>query len=178
MIVEAGTLGLKDDGLEDLSVLVDGFLALVRSAAESRTSPDLGPRAPIAPIVSTVPSRPTEPTVPVAASAPSVSASPAPAAGPRVYSIDDRDVSPPVALEQQMPVMTKEMQTILRARSLSGVLDVVIDETGRVVQATFRQSLQANFDAQIVRSALRWKYSPAMKDGVPVRYVKTVLLVP
>ena len=36
MIVEAEKLGVKDDGLADLSVLVDGFLQLVRTTAEQR----------------------------------------------------------------------------------------------------------------------------------------------
>ena len=38
MIVEAETLGVKDDGLGDLSVLVDGFLQLIRFESEKRAS--------------------------------------------------------------------------------------------------------------------------------------------
>jgi len=36
MIAEAERLGVKDDGLADLSVLVDGFLQLIRSSADQR----------------------------------------------------------------------------------------------------------------------------------------------
>src|SRR5262249_9925193 len=39
MIAEAQRLGVKDDGLSDLTVLVDGFLQLIRSTAEERATP-------------------------------------------------------------------------------------------------------------------------------------------
>ena len=48
----------------------------------------------------------------------------------------------------------------------SAVVEIVIDETGDVVDATIRQSLNAGFDNIIVGAARRWKYRPAMKDGV------------
>jgi protein TonB len=77
-----------------------------------------------------------------------------------------------------MPAMTVELQAITKASKSTGAIDVVIDETGRVVDATIRQSLNSSFDLLIVRSARNWKYRPAMKDGTPVRYRKTLLLVP
>ena len=58
------------------------------------------------------------------------------------------------------------------------------DELGRarpqheLQDAQIRQSLNSSFDLLIVRSARNWKYRPAMKDGIPVRYRKTLLLVP
>jgi TonB family protein len=102
----------------------------------------------------------------------------APAGGPRLYAADDEGVSPPVALQQRIPAMTQEMQTVTKAVRATGVLDVVIDESGSVVEATIRQSFNSSFDALIVQKARRWKYRPAMKDGVPVRFVKTLVLVP
>ena len=36
MIAEAEKLGVKDDGLADLSVLVDGFLQLIESSADQQ----------------------------------------------------------------------------------------------------------------------------------------------
>ena len=74
--------------------------------------------------------------------------------------------------------MTPEMQMITKALKTNGMIDVVIDETGRVVDATIRQSLNSSFDTLIVRTARNWKYRPAMKDGVAVRYLKTLVLVP
>jgi hypothetical protein len=46
------------------------------------------------------------------------------------------------------------------------------------VESTIRQSLNSSFDTLIVRTARHWKYRPAMKDGVAVRYLKTLVLVP
>ena len=74
--------------------------------------------------------------------------------------------------------MTPEMQMITKALKTSGMLDVVIDETGRVVDASVRQSLNSSFDVLMIRTARQWKYRPAMKDGVAVRYLKTLVLVP
>jgi len=216
MIVEAEKLGVRDDGLGDLSILVDGFLQLIRSTAEHKPSEQPAPASasvanaatPVAPRpapasqVQTPASRPAAasqvqtpaprpaPASQVQTPAPapasrSVAASPAPApalagaaGGPRVYSVDDEGVTPPVTLEQRMPAMTPEMQMITRALKTSGILDVVIDETGRVVDATVRQSLNNSFDTLILRTSRNWKYRPAMKDGVPVRYVKTLVLIP
>jgi hypothetical protein len=191
MIVEAEKLGVKDDGLGDLSVLVDGFLQLIRSTADQRASAQPAPAAPsVAPAAPPAAPRPVAPSPvriaasrPVAASpapAPPQGAVPAPAAvgDERVYSVDDEGVTPPLALDQRMPAMTPEMQMITKALKTSGILDIVIDENGRVVESTIRQSLNSSFDTLIVRTSRRWKYRPAMKDGVAVRYLKTLVLVP
>jgi hypothetical protein len=47
-----------------------------------------------------------------------------------------------------------------------------------VVDTIVRRSLTPSFDTLLVRAAHYWKYRPAMKDGVPVRYVKTLVIVP
>ena len=188
MIVEAEKLGVRDAGLADLSVLVDGFLLLIRSSAEQPTSPVAKAGAsggtPPPPVPSRQPdseagSRPVStPPAPAAGSRPASAAPPAPAAKPRAYSIDDEGVAPPVAIDQQMPAIPPAMAVLIKRRQASGLVDLLIDETGHVLEATIRQSLNASFDAMIVQSARRWKYRPATKDGVPVRYVKTLLLVP
>jgi TonB family protein len=205
MIADAEKLGVKDDALADLGVLVGGFLQLIQSSAEQRASapappapaasvaavassaaprPIAAPAAPAAaprvvstPPASTPASRPAPPSPPVVAAARSIAVSPA-VGGPGVYAVDDEGVTPPVAIQQRIPAMTFEMQQISKALHTTGVLDVVIDESGSVVDATMRQSVNASFDALIVRGARRWKYRPAMKDGVPVRFVKTIVLVP
>jgi TonB family protein len=190
MIVEADRLGVKDDGLGDLSILVDGFLQLIRSTAEQRASAQPAPAAvPVAAAAAPVAPRPAVPSpaasrpaaAPPAASRPAA-ASPAPApavaSGPRVYSVDDEGVTPPVTIDQRMPAMTTEMEMITKAMKTSGIVDIVIDESGRVIDAVMRQSLNSSFDTMVVRTARRWKYQPAMKDGVAVRYLKTLILVP
>jgi hypothetical protein len=170
MILEAEKLGVKPDELGDMSVLVDGFLQLIRSAQEQRTSQQPAAQQPGAD------SRPVAP----APDSRSTAKVPAPASvdGSRVYSAADEGVSPPVVLDQRLPSMTTEMQSATRALRTTGVLDILIDENGRVLDATIRKSLSTNADALFVRSALRWKYRPAKKNGVAVRYLKTLVLVP
>jgi hypothetical protein len=177
MIVEAERLGVKDDGLADLSVLVDGFLQLIRSSAEQRQAPAPAAAAPAATVASAP--RQAEPSPAAGPRAAAPSAAPAPAtAAAHIYSVEDEGVAPPVVVEQRMPAMSIELQAITKAQKSSGAIDVVIDEGGRVVDATIRQSLNSSFDVLIVRSARTWKYRPAMKDGTPVRYRKTLILVP
>jgi TonB family protein len=175
MIAEAERLGVKDDGLADLSVLVDGFLQLIRSSADQR--PAALPAAAV-PVASAA-GRPADQS-PAGGSRPFEPA-PAPspaAAAARIYSVEDEGVVPPVVIEQRMPAMTVELQAITKASKTSGAIDVVIDENGRVADAAIRQSLNSSFDVLIVRTARNWKYRPATKDGTPVRYRKTLILVP
>jgi TonB family protein len=172
LIAEAERLGVKDDGLNDLGVLVDGFLQLIRSIGEQRAS------QPDAVVASAATSRPAAPPRPaIQPSAPQAQVAPA-AAAAAVYTILDEGISPPVTIDQRVPGMPPEMKTIARSLKKTGVLDIVIDESGRVVDATMRQSLYSAFDALVIRSAGRWKYEPATKDGVPVRFTKTIVLVP
>jgi hypothetical protein len=180
MIVEAERMGVRDDGLADLSVLVDGFLQLIRSSAEQRTAPQPAAAAPAVTVASAAAPRPAEPSAAAGsrAVAPSAAPSPAMAAAAHVYSVEDEGVAPPVVVEQRMPAMTVELQAITKASKSSGAIDIVIDETGRVVDATIRQSLNSSFDILIVRTARNWKYRPATKDGTPVRYRKTLILLP
>ncbi len=163
MIQEAEKLGLKDDALGDLSVLVDGFLGLIQSASESRPAagdasvatnaqPAGAPRENAA--------APTPAGAHSAAPEPSAAASPASNAA-RAYTIGDQ-----------------QLQAIARAVHARGILEVVIDETGRVVDTTIRQSLNVTYDPLVLRSAREWKYQPAVKDGVPVRFIKTIMLIP
>ena len=186
MIVEAEKLGVKDDGLPDLSVLVDGFLQLILSTAEQQASPRAAAAAapsagqrPLAAPTSPEPVRPVSPPPGPADGLRPASSSRAAAAGaPRIYSIDDENVSPPVVIDQRMPAMPLEMTLMVKALHTTGVLDLIIDETGSVVEATIRRSVNVGFDNVVLRTARRWKYRPAMRNGVAVRYLKTLALVP
>ena len=95
-----------------------------------------------------------------------------------MYTVDDAGVTPPVVISQRMPSMTPELMRVTKALNTGAVIEVVIDEKGDVLEANVRKSLNASFDNLIVGAARRWKYRPAMKDGVPVRYIKTLVLVP
>ena len=142
--------------LTDLRVLTAGFLELsVRAAAP--------PPPPVEP----------KPSAP-ASVAPSPSAASATPAGPvpgKIYTADDRDVTPPVVVRQDIPKIPQA--TIAMARS-RGLVDIVIDELGRVVGLTIRTSIHPTYDAQILAAAKDWKYKPATLNGRPVKYRRLI----
>ncbi|HJZ71095.1 MAG TPA: energy transducer TonB [Vicinamibacterales bacterium] len=175
MIAEARRLGVQDDGLGDLSVLVDGFLDLIRASIDQRPAPKTEAVATVATVATNAP-----PPLPAAPQppAPAARSTSAPAHGAAIYTVADEGVSPPITIDQRVPAMDPQLQTIARSTKRTGMFDIVIDESGRVVEATVRRSLNTSFDSLVVRTASRWRYQPARKDGVPVKFVKTIVLVP
>jgi TonB family protein len=55
-----------------------------------------------------------------------------------------------------------------------GLLEVTIDEQGRVIQAKLRLSLHPIYDAQLLSAARDWRYQPAMYQGKPVKFRKII----
>ena len=53
---------------------------------------------------------------------------------------------------------------------------MVIDEHGSVQDVSVRQSVNAAYDSLVVAAARTWKYRPATRNGVPVRFVKSVVV--
>jgi hypothetical protein len=191
LLEEAQQLGTSDETLADLRVLVEGFLVLTRSAAETRATDPLS-RAPAAAFSATAPSpagpSPAGPSsAALAATGPS-SSSPSPAAptsrppaNPRpplqIYDFSATDVVPPVVIHQQMPSIPPGLANLLSTIHRSGVLDVTIDQQGNVEQAVMREGVHPIFDTLVLDAARSWKYSPAMKAGVAVRYIRTIAIV-
>jgi TonB family protein len=172
MIAEAEDIGVEDEGLADLRVLVDGFLELMKAAGEQATAA----RASTPDVDAIAPSTAAPPPLP----APRLPAAAARPAGPRVYSVGSQGVTPPTAIEQRMPTVSIAMGQLAKAARNSGkrgIVDVVVDETGEVVDVIIRESLHSSLDRLIATAARQWKYQPAMKDGVPVRFAKTITLV-
>jgi protein TonB len=54
------------------------------------------------------------------------------------------------------------------------VMDVLIDELGRVERAAIRQSVNRAYEAQLLAASRAWRYTPATRAGKPVKYVKTI----
>jgi hypothetical protein len=156
MIADAEKLGVQDDSLADLGVLVDGFLQVIHLASEQRASAPSSPPS----------ARPAATAVPAVAATRS-----------RTYTVDDEGVTPPIVIDQRMPAINPSMVKIAQTTRKSGILEVVIDESGDVVDAIVRQPLMPAFDQLVASTARRWKYRPATVAGVPVRYVKTIVLV-
>lgn len=132
--------------LADLRVLSDGFHQLSLQASTPPPAPEPPPAVAAAP-------RP---------------AAPAPEP-PKIYTVADAGVVPPVTVKQDLPPFTGFID-----RPATGALEVVIDETGRVVSATMRGSLLAAYDRQAVAAAQNWRYRPATMNGAPVKFRKFI----
>ena len=90
-------------------------------------------------------------------------------AEPLVYRDGEPNLTPAVAITQTMP------PTHLSERRLwTGAIEILIDETGKVLSAHMATPVQATYDKQLIQAALNWKYRPALKDGMPARYIKII----
>jgi TonB family protein len=132
--------------LSDLKVLAAGFHDLAMKELE------LPPLAPPAPVLAAVIEPPT------------------PARNyNRLYSADDPDVAHPGIVRQTFPAFPGKIAT-----ATVGVIEVVIDTTGAVESAVMRESIHPQYDHLALSAAKRWRFMPAMVDGVPVKFVKRV----
>jgi TonB family protein len=94
-------------------------------------------------------------------------ATPAPAAPPRAAA-----VTPAVAIKQVVPPMPPDIARFGATRV--GVLELTIDETGKVESAVFVTGIHPVYDNQVLNATRGWRYQPAMSDGVPVKFKKTI----
>jgi len=116
------------------------------------------------------------PPPPPKAAAPSIppSAKPANAPGPpRTYGPNDADVTPPVVISQQLPPWRPSKLSATR-RDYQGAVALVIDESGNVESVSLLTSLQPDYNPVLLKAAREWKFRPATKNGLPVRYRKVV----
>ncbi|MGH9158421.1 MAG: TonB family protein, partial [Vicinamibacteraceae bacterium] len=135
--------------LADLGVLVDGFLALAE--AGSKKPPSAKPAPP----------RP-EP-----AETPDGAEQQEEAAGKRVTP---PTIVPPVAITQEIP----EPRGVTLRQAATLVLEVLIDEQGRVERAALQQPVHPIYDRMVLAAVDEWRYRPATRDGRPVKYLKTI----
>jgi Gram-negative bacterial TonB protein C-terminal len=134
----------------DLRMLVTGFVDL--SAAAAAPPPEPKPEA----RREDAPAPPPPPAVPDPQ---------------RVYASDDEGVTPAVAMRQDVPRVPVQVANQTRER---GILDVTIDEQGRVIAAAIRVGLHPIYDAQILVAAKEWRYQPALLNGRPVKFRKII----
>src|SRR5262245_47550319 len=100
-------------------------------------------------------------------------APPSPLRPPRTFGPNDADVTPPVVISQQLPPWRPSKLSATR-RDYQGALALVIDERGNVESVTLLTSLQPEYNAVLLKAAREWKFRPATKSGLPVRYRKVV----
>jgi TonB family protein len=112
---------------------------------------------------------PASPNVPAP-----TAASPPPAPEPaRIYTGDDAGVVPPMVVSRRTPAWTPRNE-IEKRREFRGLLEIVIDEAGDVTSAALGRSIHPAYDRPLVETARTWKFRPATKDGVAVKYKMTI----
>jgi TonB family protein len=134
--------------LADLRTLASGFLDL--SVAAAAPPPEPAKKEPVA----------APPPPPVPQVDPN-----------RVYTADDAEVTAPVAIRQDVPRIPPALAQQARPR---GVLDITIDEHGRVAAITVRVSVHPMYDTLLTTAARDWKYQPATVAGKPVKFRKLI----
>jgi hypothetical protein len=161
--------------LTDLRTVSTGFRDLAKARVPKVEAPP--------PVAASVIAAPTTPAVvtPVLTAAPEpLSTERASASvgrpGPPVYHDSDADVVPPVILQQAVPQWVVPQGTRTGAWQPEAVLEVTIDESGSVVSAMLRKPFHPTYDPVLIKAALAWKYEPARKGGMPVRFVKVIAI--
>jgi TonB family protein len=109
---------------------------------------------------------------PPAPAAPTVETAAIPASSfqqPKIFTTENSDVTAPVVLRQALPPFQSPT-----AVTRPGVLEVVIDERGAVESAVLRASINPRYDRLVLDATRSWRYQPARRQGVPVKYRKLV----
>ncbi|MGE5362078.1 MAG: energy transducer TonB [Bacteroidales bacterium] len=145
-LAEDPDMDQKAPGVADVRTLTAGFVELAHASA-----PPPMPAAAVPP--EPMPEKPASPKK-------------------TVYDASDKQVTLPVVVRQDLPSWPNRPGLTMPTRG--GVLEVLIDETGRVAQAAMRQSVSPVYDPLVLAAVAQWKYEPAKADGVPVRYRKMI----
>ena len=151
-----------------------GSPTVANGATTQNTAPTVTPaeptRRPVAP-----PSNPAPPapTVPAGQPAERPGLTTLSAA---IYTAQSQDVVPPVELQRPMPRWSPVNRLIAQA-TYRGLIEIVIDERGAVEAATMAKSVTPMYDDLLLQSARSWRYTPAKKDGKPVRYRQVLEIV-
>jgi TonB family protein len=160
--VIAEVSGAGAAGLTDLKMLAEGFSSLAdRQLAAARA-----------------PATPATTSVLEGVQAGRSGAASPDVRAPRIFDATDRDVTPPVAIAQTMPIWSPRAD--VEKRPYTGTMEVVVDETGAVTSAAIMDSVYPTYDQQLLQAAKSWRYKPAMRAGQPVKYRRgvTVVLTP
>jgi hypothetical protein len=87
-----------------------------------------------------------------------------------IYSADSAGVSPPVSIYPQLP---RQLPPDIDRGQL-GQMELTIALDGTVESAKLVSPPRYVHDSMLLSAAKTWQFRPALKDGTPVRYRKTV----
>ena len=147
--------------MADVRLIVDGFLDLTRASQPRLATNEATAPAATPAIAST------------AASVPSTSST---LSTPSTLSSGDEGIVAPTAVFQPPPTVPPALLTLVRRLHRTSTIDVVINERGTVDDVIVKQPVTPAYDRLIVAAARTWRYKPALKDGVPTKFVSTVLI--
>lgn len=146
-------------GVGDLKELAEGFLTL-SNAQLAKIAPPPPASAPAATAPAATATAAATPVVP----------------RPQIFSAEDRDVRGPIEVQRTMPPWAPTSAMDQR-RTFRGVLRLTIDEEGKVESADLVTSVFPGYNDELLRAAKGWKYRPATREGVAVKYALTVAVV-
>jgi tetratricopeptide (TPR) repeat protein len=149
MLAVLGETAAGDSGSStaDLKQLGEGFLKLTKAALI-----------------------PAEPVTP-----PPVAVRVAPARAVYYYTPGDADVVPPVEIVRDVPPWNPPSS--LPNGRFSGKIQIDIDEQGLVERAILVEAIAPPYDPRLLTASRTWRFQPATKDGVAVKYRKTITVV-
>jgi TonB family protein len=149
-----------EQSLRDLRTLASGFRDLSKAAA----APAPAPPPPAATPPTPTPGSPATST-PDTAPAPTSARSDA----TRIFTLGDSGVTKPVPVSQMMPAWNPA-NPVDKLRDFRGTLEIVIDESGKVISAAVTRSVNAAYDPLLVKAAEQWTFKPATRNGKPVKF--------
>ena len=171
-ILDRAAPGDKGD-LADLRTLTKGFLDLSRASLVP-TPPGTKPAAGASNAAARVDGS-AAPSAPAPAAAPaSGSGDSSTAAASLPSRIPDRD---PVAVQQAAPPFSYDSLPARSRIEYRGVVEVEIDEKGRVVDVQITRPIHPFYDPVLLKAAREWTYLPAYRDGKPIPVRKRVAVV-
>jgi TonB family protein len=75
---------------------------------------------------------------------------------------------------QRIPPWPAAVAPSFVSRGRAGLLEVLITEQGTVESAVVRQSVARLYDDMLLSEAKSWRYKPATRNNVPVKFKKLI----
>ena len=73
-----------------------------------------------------------------------------------------------IALQSYFPYPTPDLSKLPHGTKGDVILDAVIDAEGKISQLTLLKGLGTPVDEMVIATVQQWRYTPAMRKGVPV----------